>query len=69
MNDFFTYKIILMGEFKEDEINPTSPVRVVKQESEAGLTTLRFSTDQSGLVGLIRTLHGLGFVFLSIQRK
>jgi hypothetical protein len=39
------------------------------EEGEQTVTTLSgFITDQAGLVGLIRHLHGLGFVLLSIER-
>ena len=39
---------------------------VVRAASEA--TLLSIGTDQSGLIGLIRHLHGLGFVLLSVNR-
>jgi hypothetical protein len=66
MNDPRTYLIRLDGQAGEDEINATSPVRVAALEAGEGGTVLSVRTDQSGLVGLIRHLHGLGFVLVSM---
>ncbi len=39
-------------------------------DGERGITTLaRVVTDQAGIVGLIRHLHGLGIVLLSVERR
>ncbi|MBN1660425.1 MAG: hypothetical protein JXA93_18645 [Anaerolineae bacterium] len=66
MDDQRSYLIRLEGQAGEGEINATSPLRVaVVRAGEAG-TVLSVCTDQSGLVGLIRHLHGLGFVLLEV---
>jgi hypothetical protein len=74
MNDVCTYHIQLRGHVDEGDINATSPLQITavqveanKGDSHAG-TLLTVRTDQSGLVGLLRHLHGLGFVFLSVNR-
>ncbi len=80
MNDIVSYVIILRGILDESEIRPASPVEIsVKPagcESEkpadgsslTGVTELRVCADQAGLVGLLRYLHGKGFVLLAVQR-
>jgi len=67
MNDIGTYYIQLRGQVDEDEINATSPLRVTVERPNQAATLLTVRTDQSGLVGLLRHLHGLGFVLLSVN--
>ena len=69
MNDICVYLIQLRGQVAEDEINAMSPLQMTVTRAVATSTLLAVSTDQSGLIGLMRHLHGLGFVFLSVQRK
>ena len=38
-------------------------------QAEAATTRVTVSTDQAGLIGLMRHLHGLGFQFLSVNRE
>ena len=66
MNDTCIYRIRLRGRVNADEINATSPLQmtVVCAGTEATLLSVR--TDQSGLIGLMRHLHGSGFVFLYV---
>ena len=35
---------------------------------DAAATIFTIRTDQSGLIGLMRHLHGRGFVFMSVNR-
>lgn len=67
MDDMRSYQIQIYGRVEEEEINATSPLRlaVVRVEGDATLFTVR--TDQSGLIGLVRYLHGLGFTLLSVS--
>ena len=67
MNDMCVYLIRLRGQVDEDEINVMSPLQMMVKEMDAAATLLTVSTDQSGLIGLMRHLHGLGFVFLSVK--
>ncbi len=85
MKDICIYLIWLRGQVDEDEINAMSPSQMLveRNESRATLpttlpttllttvptTVLSARTDQSGLIGLIRHLHGLGFVILSMNRE
>lgn len=68
MRDICIYHIKLRGSVRENEINVSSPLRLNLEQAINGETLLSLSTDQSGLVGLLRHLHGLGYVFLSITR-
>ncbi len=68
MDDINTYEIRIRGPVEEDDLNAASPLRLTVVESgpEAALLTVR--ADQAGMVGLIRHLHGLGFVLLAVVR-
>ncbi len=69
MNDLHTYQIQVSGQLNESEMNVRSPVAMKVEHIESNSTWLSVDTDQSGLVGLMRHLHGLGIVFLTIARK
>ncbi len=69
MNDICIYHVRLRGQVEEDEINALSPLLTRVERSELCATVLSSRTDQSGLVGLVRHLHGLGLVILSIDRE
>ena len=61
------YKIQIHGQVKEEDINRSSPLQFkIEQEGEDS-TFIEVQTDQSGLVGLIRHLHGLGLVLASMS--
>lgn len=66
MNARHTYLIRIGGQASAEELNATSPLRVTVAGSEPAATLLSVSADQSGLIGLLRHLHGLGFVLLSV---
>ncbi len=68
MNDICSYTIKLHGQVSESEINALSPFQMKVRQAEANGTLLILYADQSGLVGLIRHLHGLGFLILSFER-
>ncbi len=68
MNDVCTYLIHLHGHLDEDEINALSPLRVTVDRCDAGDTLLTAHTDQAGLIGLLRHLHGLGYILVSLNR-
>ncbi len=68
MNDICTYHIQLRGQVDEGEINAMSPVQIAVVRDDQAATLLTVCTDQSGIVGLLRHLHGLGFVLVSVSR-
>ena len=66
MSDQHTYLIQLRGSVDVDELNARTPLQIAEVRAEATKTRVMVSTDQAGLIGLLRHLHGLGFQFLSI---
>jgi hypothetical protein len=67
MNTVCVYHIQIRGLVDEAEVNAMSPLQMVREWGETAVTQFSVQTDQSGLIGLMRHLHGLGFVFLSVN--
>jgi hypothetical protein len=66
------YFIKVQGPLDKTIIDWYGPVNLTSsiQDGGAQLTTLSgLATDQGGLIGLIRRLHGLGVVIESIERE
>jgi hypothetical protein len=68
MDDMGTYLVQLRGKVDEGEINATSPIHMTVARTGTDASLLAMSTDQSGLIGLLRHLHGLGYVLVSVRR-
>ena len=72
MHDICTYQIEVRGQVNENDFNATSPLQMTVVRADAGeehpyaATLFTMRTDQSGLIGLLRHLHGRGFVLLSV---
>jgi hypothetical protein len=64
-----TYQIEVCGEVDIHTINANSPLQIKVVRTDPDATIFEVSTDQSGLIGLIRHLHGQGFVLLSVHRQ
>jgi hypothetical protein len=69
MDDTCIYRITIRGQVDPEDINAMSPTHVVVAQVDSAAASITVRTDQSGLVGLIRHLHGRGFVLLSVVRK
>ncbi len=69
MDDTCTYLIQLRGQVAADEINTRSPLLLTLINADPASTQLAVMTDQAGLIGLLRHLHGSGFVILSVSRS
>jgi hypothetical protein len=69
MNELSTYVIQLGGQVEEGEVNAMSPFHMRVIQNQAAATLFSVCTDQSGLVGLLRHLHRLGFVLVSVRRE
>jgi hypothetical protein len=67
MDDVHMYRIKVRGRVQASDLNATSPLRLSVERVEQASTILSLRTDQSGLIGMIRHLHGLGFMLLSID--
>ena len=68
MKDICTYLLKLRGLVNAGEVNNMSPIQLKVKHADTEGTLLTLCTDQSGLVGLMSYLHGLGFTFLSLTR-
>ncbi|MCL4393371.1 MAG: hypothetical protein M1482_00880 [Chloroflexi bacterium] len=65
------YVIRIGGSIDKSLVDWFGPVDIASASQEDGRTISELSgivTDQAGLVGLIRHLHGLGIVLLSVER-
>ncbi len=65
------YEITVKGEINGSWLTDYGEVDVQADQLAGGgqqCTLCRIVTDQAGLVGLIRRLHGLGVVFVSIRQ-
>lgn len=69
MYDFYVYQIEIEGQVDEKAFNTTSPLQMSVIQVDEDSTIFTVHTDQSGLIGLMRHLHGRGFVFLSLRRE
>jgi len=64
-----TYHIEVRGEVDMHTFNTNSPLQMKLVRTNPDATLFAVTTDQSGLIGLIRHLHGQGFVLLSFHRR
>lgn len=69
VHDFGTYHILVRGAVEGEVLNAGSPLQMTIVEHDTVATRLTVFTDQSGLIGVMRHLHGMGFVLLSVQRE
>ena len=66
MSDQHTYLIELRGLVEVAELNARTPLQISAVCTDTATTLISASTDQAGLIGLLRYWHGLGFQFVSI---
>jgi hypothetical protein len=67
MDDIHLYQIQIAGQVAESDISAFCPASTKIAPCGNTYSVLTVHTDQSGLVGLIRQLHGLGFVLLAFN--
>jgi hypothetical protein len=67
MDDICTYQIAVRGQMDEDDLNAMSPLQVAVVQADTTSTLFTVRTDQSGLIGLMRHLHGRGLTLLSVS--
>jgi hypothetical protein len=75
MEDVCTYQIRIRGEVDVNDLNALSPTALTALETAktpacTGVytcTIVQVCTDQSGMIGLLRHLHGLGLFFISVE--
>lgn len=66
MSDQHTYLIELRGSIDVAELNTRAPLKTSSVRTDSTMTVISASTDQAGLIGLLRHWHGLGFQFAAI---
>jgi hypothetical protein len=69
MSDLASYTIVVRDPVSATDLNRLSPVQVVVAQVDPAATHLTAQTDQSGLIGLMRHLHALGFIILAMSRQ
>lgn len=69
MQAICAYHIRLQGTVNETDLKAGSPLTIQIIQADATATTLEIQTDQSGMIGVIRYLHGQGFLLLSVVRN
>jgi len=69
MDDVCVYRIETRGRMTQEDFNLMSPHQITIEREEEDSVQFTIYTDQSGLIGLIRHLHGRGLIFLSILRE
>ncbi len=67
MDDIFMYRISVRGQVAEADIASFSPPGLRMEQSGEVCTVMIFRADQSAMIGVIRQLHGLGLVILSVE--
>ena len=67
MDDISTYQIELQGQLDESDLSLTSPLEMTLLRLGASSTLFTIRADQSGLIGLLRHLHGRGLVLVSVR--
>jgi hypothetical protein len=69
MHEVCIYQIEVRGQVDENDLNAMSPLQIMVERSDPTATLTTICADQSALVGLVRHLHGRGFVLLSLHRE
>ena len=75
MHELCIYRIKVRGQVDERDLNAMSPLRITMVQTDVGeehpyaATLFTIHADQSGLIGLMRHLHGRRLVLLSVNRE
>lgn len=69
MQSFSTYQIEIQGKVRSEQLTVGGPLNVHVTRIADETSSLVVRTDQAGMIGLMRHLHGQGFVILSLCRK
>jgi hypothetical protein len=75
MHEPCIYQIEVRGPVDKSDLNAMSPLQITMVPADAdeghpnAATLFTIHADQSGLIGLIRHLHGRGLVLLSLTRE
>jgi hypothetical protein len=75
MHESCIYRIKVRGQVDESDLNAMSPLQITMVQADAdeehpyAATLFTIHADQSGLIGLMRHLHGRRLVLLSVNRE
>jgi len=69
MKESRIYLIQLRGQVDEAEINALSPFPMTMEWGDSTATLFTTSTNQSGILRLMKQLHQRGFIFLAMNCK
>jgi hypothetical protein len=69
MDDRSGYQIEIQGRVDEKGLNEAGPLLVSRVRGDDRSTVFEVQTDQSGLIGLLRHLHGRGAVLISVKGR
>jgi hypothetical protein len=69
MEEISAYRVEVRGPLDECAFNATSPLQVAEVRVDTAASRFIVRTDQSGLIGLMRHLHGQGYILLSVYRE
>lgn len=69
MDHICAYRVEVKGQLDAGDLVKRSPLELVVVCASTTVTLFTFCTDQSGLLGMLRYLHGRGLVLQSIFRK
>jgi len=69
MSDICIYCVQICDPVDEHSFNATSPQRIKVVQANKEHTKFTLCADQSGLIGLLRWLHGQGFTIQSVARE
>jgi len=67
MDEQKVYEIEIAGWTADDDVRTDGPLQTAVLRADEESTVLVVQADQSGLVGLLRHLHGRGAVLLSVR--
>ncbi len=61
------YTLKLAGTVDEEFVNSFCPTGTMLIQGEDAAALLTIHTDQSGLIGMLRLFHNLGFIILAVR--
>jgi hypothetical protein len=68
MHDVCTYHLQVRDQVDENAFSTAGPLQITVIQMDSMATVFTVTTDQSGLIGLLRHIHQQGFVILSVHR-
>ena len=67
MHDLCIYQIEIQNHMDQESFNAASPLQIDVVEIKQATTLFTITTDQSGLIGLLRHLHRVGYKIIFVR--